>query len=259
MNFFRKKTNEDQLFLTKEEREVFNQVNKLGWFKWRIDDKSSFDVNGGNGGKKWYINPSPQELFNSGSYTVEDFKMLLEGKGPIIKGTTDDEKEKYFKALIFYQKYNDVLIYYFKYFHYFDNCETLIEDHQSFGYLVFKNPISKDKNPKAIMGTIYYNWALYICREFEAHYIDPLVNFEDLKNKVNVIKELWREQGFGVQKTLRALDIGYFGASNEENVENHAFMQDLAFYYGYYIYLQKNGIEMPDFTMIEKNRFKDLK
>lgn len=248
---------QDKTILSKKENEILDKVNALDWLQWQVS-KSDFREDN-EGEKFWYINPSPQELLNFGSYTIDDFELLLDGKGPIVKGKTDDEKEKYFKALTFYRDYGQSLTFYAKSFHLFNECETLVEDYDRTLHLVFKNPVNKDKHPKAIMQILYYNWALYICRELDASWIDPLVDFKDLKNKERVVFENWRNERYGVQKTLRALDIGYFGACNQEDAENHGFMQDLAFYYGYYMYLQQHGVEMPDFEMINKNYFKTLK
>jgi hypothetical protein len=195
---------------------------------------------------KIWLNPHNQHCFNFGYYTYEDFYQWLLAKGPIVKGSTDEEKQKYFDLALFEAKYDYGwgIGYNMKYFDLID--ETYYAKSTS-GYgncRWVEKPLKITKtNHQEIISKVFGS----ICK----YYKDLEINYtSNARQKMD-------DEMQGAKEVLHALGVGYFGAVNlPEEVENLSWLAEICTYKTVYLHLLQEGVVMPDFRFVYAERWK---
>lgn len=196
-----------------------------------------------NGNNHAWLNPNDQTSFNAGWYQESDFRDWLNGTGKIVKGKTEEEKAIYWEYANFLinneHAYN--FLWLFPYFNLLDESFNFVP-HGSF----LTNPsdplkITK-KNHSELIGKMFGYYVRRIKEDFKYRDYDS-VRFE------------YNDTLYGVSNTLFMLGIGYCGASNTPtDINNLIWVKDLTITKAYYLKLLEDGIKMPDFDFIDKNR-----
>jgi hypothetical protein len=191
-----------------------------------------------------WLNPCNQKCFNYGYFTYQDFYDWIEGKGNIVKGNTDNEKQKYYEVAKFEQEhdYGWAIGYGKKYFSLIDDT-FYTELKPGFGLeRGCKNSLKITKNNHAeIIGKIFGA----ICRFYSDYEITHISN-----SRSRMHDELQ-----GAKEALFALGIGYYGANNTpEEIENLNWAADLCIYKTAYNYFVKNNVYLPDFDFVYKDK-----
>jgi len=196
---------------------------------------------GEDGKVRLWLNPHNQKCFNFGWFTYQDYYDWLKGTGVIVKGNTQEEKDKFFEAARFEATYNYgwSIGYYKKYYHYIDEtyypmCKPLS------GYInnVVDKPLKITKTSHAeIIGKIFG----YICNYFSDY---------DIENNQNQRRKI-EDELHGAKQALYSLGVGYSGACNTpEEALNLNFAADICKYKCIYLYMLKNNVKLPDYDFI---------
>lgn len=202
-----------------------------------------------------YLNPNNQRCFNSGSYTVQDYRDWLNGKGNIVKGNDEEEKTLVWE----YAKFCDE--YYFSYmitlnYNFFHLVSTDYRDNYNQDAYGFNNYSNRPFTPFVYDGT---NKAEFISNIFGNFVISVKSELNGTYNN-NGIDRVYREyqmNSWGIKKTLLLMGIGYSGATNTpEEIENLTWFSDVVFAKAYYLHLKDKGVKFPNFDFIENNRYK---
>jgi hypothetical protein len=239
-------TEREKLLAALKANPVCSPMNNLR----EMEDTRETELDNGDGqGKqvRMWLNPNNQSCFNSGWFTFQDFYDWIEGKGKIVKGGTDEEKLKFWEVAKFQHEhyYAWAFLYYKKYFNLIDDTYHP-EMKPSYGfYREAKTPLKITKNNHAeIIAKMMGN----VCRYYGDTTVEPTADshmFRKMHDELN-----------GVKETLYALGVGYYGANNTpEEPENLAWIADICVYKAAYLYYVKNGIELPDFEFVDKNRY----
>ena len=195
-----------------------------------------------------WLNPKEQTCFNSGWFTEQDLLDWMEGKGNVVKGDTDEGKEKFWNMAVFLEEndYGWIIALNFEHFNLVDDSYNV--EYDNYGYLnsIIKNPLKITKsNKKTIIEKVFGNQIKYICDDLEYSQVDVGRQYEK-----------YREIFYGIKSTLVILGCGYYGCSNTPvDIENLNWFTDVVFAKGYYKALIKRGIEMPDFNYVKENRY----
>lgn len=218
----------------------FKAMNKLVW--------KHMD----NGEKRAYMNPDNQLCFNFGWFTKEDFENWVNGTGDIIKGNTQEEKDKF----LYYAKLDGQYQGFYRFIYdtkYFDLInESYNPKHKSFcleSHIETPLKITKS-NHKEIIGNLFGYVCSYYVDLFATQYLREPTKIYDSHSYKTMRDELW-----GVKWACYNFGLGYFGASNTPcQIENLNWFADLTISKSQYLALLKNGVEMPDFDFIRKVR-----
>ena len=198
-----------------------------------------------DGGKRIWLNPHDQTCFNFGWFTIKDYYDWMDGKGPIVKGETDDDKKKFWDVATFKSKY--------------DNVAWAIISHEKDFDLIHDNyyPYSKRdgglvsrvnkplKNTKNNHAEIISKTLGAICNKYnnDVMYFEPDLN----SNFYIKIKSEMR----GAVRVLYSLGVGYYGACNTpRDIENLSWISEICLYKIAYSYFILNEIELPDFEFV---------
>jgi hypothetical protein len=191
------------------------------------------------GNEKHYLNPRHQNCFNYGSFTLDEFLMWVDGKGPIVKGRTQEEKDKF---MFYAEKYEELdlnLFIYFNYLHLLkDDVQPSLPTPMHEGEPINPN-LSEEDTIRGILSS-------YV----------PSLRKDMMSMDHQNLKREWNEISWGVIKTLMLMGYGYSGANNlPEEICNLSWSKDLVYAKAYYLYLQDKGIEIPDIKYVEENRY----
>ena len=207
------------------------------------------EIKSDDSGEFVWVNPNTEEAFNHGWFTKDDFKDFLNDTGRIIKGKTQDDKERFLKFSEFKETYNSAWMIIHN-FEFFDKIEIHGFKRNSWDSYI-DNPIkftktNTGKSIKRIFGSLIPNII---------HDLDALGGICDKRQFDRIYKE-YRYESYGVGVTLMLQGFGYWGACNTPcKVENFAWYRDVVFAYAYYQHLLNNGVEMPDFKFVLDNRY----
>ena len=189
---------------------------------------------------KIWLNPYNQLCFNYGWFEYPDFYDWLEGRGKIVKGKTDEEKQKFFEVAKFENKYDYAwsIGYHKKYFPLIDDSYHN-EFKPGFGIeRICKKPLKITKtNHEEIISKVFGN----IC----GYYSDLELNYTSKAHKC------MHDELVGAKDVLFSLGVGYYGANNTpEEILNLAWAADLCIYKAVYRYFEINKIPLPDFDFV---------
>ena len=199
------------------------------------------DTDGGGKQVRIWLNPHNQKCFNFGWFVYQDFYDWIEGKGKIVKGKTDEEKQKFMEVAKFENEhyYAWSFGYYKKYFNLID--ETYRPEFKK-GYYntVIKTPLKITKtNHAEIIGKVMGD----CCRWYGDTTVEPTADSHHLRRM--------RDELDGIKKTLFLLGVGYYGAVNlPEEPENLSWISDICVYKAVYLYYVKNNVLLPDFDFV---------
>ncbi len=194
-----------------------------------------------NGSVVYWLNPQKQHCFNFGWFTENDFKNWTNGTGRIIKGNTQEEKQKFWEIAQFEEKY----LYGWavgKYKEYYDLIEENYEPHFSY-HKENKIPLKiNSKNHDEIISKCFGS----ITKYYSDIYLETYDSFHSYKMESELN---------GVKSTLYLLGVGYYGAMNTPCEPNNLnWISDIAKYKSQYLYLQKQNVVMPDFDFVYNYR-----
>jgi hypothetical protein len=192
------------------------------------------------GGVHIWLNPNNQRCFNYGWFEYQDYYDWLEGRGKIVKGKTDEEKQKFFEVAKFEKEhdYGWTVSSYKKYF-------PLIDDSY---YPKFKTGYSVERACDKPLKLTSKNHEEIISKVFGS----ICGYYSDLKITCNSnAQKCMHSELVGAKETLFALGIGYYGANNTpEEILNLAWAADLCLYKAFYRYFEINNIPLPDFDFV---------
>jgi hypothetical protein len=211
-----------------------------------MNDLNESEINNKEGESevRIWLNPHNQKCFNFGWFTHEDYYDWLDGGGPIVKGTTDAEKRKFWEVAVFEVLHTSAwsIGYNKKHFHLIDETyhRTITGDYGLNRYVQTPLKIAKNKkNHEEIISKVFGD----VCR----YYGDTTVEYKiGDRNYMRMEHELQ-----GVKETLFMLGVGYYGASNlPEDPLNLSWIAEICKYKALYLYFIKNEIELPDFDFV---------
>jgi hypothetical protein len=199
------------------------------------------DLHFNEDGLAW-LNPRNQTSFNSGWFEKQDFIDWLEGRGKIVKGSTDEEKLLFWNHAKFLKEYNHgwIIVCNYNYF-------NLVADYNpKSGFEKYnENPlVIKTKNKEEIISKTLGSFLSYIKEDFKYR------KFEDVQKE-------YKDIFYGAKKTLIMIGCGYFGTYNTPcQIENLSWFDNIVFAKAYYEYLLTEDVIMPDFDFVRKNFYK---
>jgi hypothetical protein len=216
-------------------------------FPWCSGHIRPSDKNADSG---YWLNPRHQNLFNYDWFSVEDFRDWAKQTGRIIKGKTQEEKDKvmhYYRAqedpfcgwsVLYYAKHDDL-------FDYDSNLRAnnsfYSDNHDYVNLGLEEEQVLRKFYSDALSGVIYD--------------IENAMQWKD-KKLLDRYRQEWRDRWYGMARTLTLLGIGYFGASNlPATITNHAWMQDVVFSIAMYRTLKKMDYDFPDIEFVNSIRY----
>jgi hypothetical protein len=208
------------------------------------------------GNDKHWLNPNNQTCFNSGWFTHQDFIDWANGTGPIVKGNTQDEKDKFMK---YAKAYTELDLSIFIYEEYLDLLDTnvILHGKSNHGDSKYFQDLSK-KPAEETIRLFLSNMAREIKDELITkigyeRYCNPTV---DIKSIIEEKRRKYNDISFNTCWTLSILGKGYFAACNAPSkIENLAWSHDLPFAVAYKEFLEEDGYELPDFKWVKDNRY----
>ena len=219
--------------------EIIQNVEHCGACNWKsiTEDEQA-------GKKEFYLNPNQQACFNYGRFTKQDFVDWANWEGKIIKGKTAKTKAKF----IHYAKaYADPEcgwspLYGSRWSHLFTGKYLQAKNHSTKYDLLDQKELTS-----AEIINLIYSSAIFTMVEELTYVTDKDKHRRD-----------WREESYGIAKTLVLLGHGEFLYSNTpEILTNLAWVNDTAYRVAQYRYLVKHkNYEFPDVEWVEKNRYK---
>lgn len=215
------------------------------------------------GDEKVWMNPNNQDCFNAGWFTLDDFRDWARGTGIIVKGDTQEAKDK---VMHYAKSYYELDMSIFIYSEYLDELEPEILHGKSdsrYGTSKYFQDLSKEKDSVKVIKKLLGNHMREIKEKLDskirqertrAKFIDSEPNIKDIISDIN--RES-RDRVYFICHTLSVLGHGYFGACNTpENIENLSWAMDLPFAIAYRDWLIEDGYELPDFKFVKGLRFK---
>jgi hypothetical protein len=203
-----------------------------------------------------WLNPNDQTCFNFGWFTHQDFIDWANGTGVIVKGKTQEEKDKFMKYAKAYQEL-DISI--FIYEEYLDLLNTKEIIHAKSSY---RSDYVKDFRKSTELEKItdlLSNKAREIKSTLENRISYRKLTQPELVDISDIVKTTRDEYSKLSQEmcwTLGALGIGYYGACNTPcKIENLAWSQDLPFAVAYKEVLEESGYDLPDFKWVMEHRY----
>jgi hypothetical protein len=233
LSFFAKKATYTQLGMLNYhlgESKICKPMNELN------------EVVGSDGSVRLWLNPNNQKCFNYGWYTYRDYNDWLDGKGAIVKGGTQEEKDKFFEAAVFEANhaYGWAFYYHIKHFDFIDETyKPKIKSGANTLYTATDKPLKITRtNHDEIISKVFGG----ICRYYSSVY--------DIENNAMMLKKMGDELQ-GAKETLWALGVGYSGACNlPEELQNLNFSSDICKYKAIYLNLKNSGVKLPDYDFI---------
>jgi len=243
-----------------EERNVVELMETVPWVS--AMNESSIVESFKKGENEFYLNPNNQTCFNFGWFTHQDFINWANGTGVIVKGETQEEKDKVMKYAKSYTELNFLIFSYGEHLDLFDTSEILHGRSYYTGSKYFQD-LSKVEDSEIVIKKFWSDLARQVKEKLESKIsyerskADWYDNYTpDIKSIVDQVYEWTRVISFEKAHTLSILGHGYFGACNTPcDIENLAWSKDLAFAIGYKEWLKEDGYELPDFKWVLENRY----
>jgi len=220
------------------------------------------------GEERIWLNPNNQTCFNFGWFNREAFVNWAMGTGPIVKGKTQAEKDKFIQYARAYDELNWQLFCYEEYLDLLDQHVLIIPPKQgSFGPVTKPEHIlDTNQNSEKIISTIWSNRIKDLKKEIRnaiesAKWEEQFYGTEEYRfNHDKTIQEVYSKENkrsFDVAYTMALLGHGYFDACNTPCIiENLSWSRDLPFAVAYYEYLKDEEYDLPDFKFVRENRYK---
>jgi len=179
-----------------------------------------------------WINPNDQDSLSAGWFNEQDLLDFLQGKGRIIKGRTDEEKQKFWDYHVFHQTYPQAWCLYWYNIKHFDAVIEWQSKRQQLSGINSRcaNPLSvKETNHRIVIGKIFGEKCYQLALD--------LMDNGHTKESFERILSMYRHEIWGVKKTLFNLGLGYFGCSNTpQEVENLNWIAEIAEYKAIYLF-----------------------
>jgi len=209
------------------------------------------------GNDRHWLNPRNQECFNSGWYTVSDFREWANGFGPIVKGATKGDQAKIMEYAIFDAKYDYRLSSYYEHLHLLDvEIPKFNWGSSGRGTNMENAPVKIKGNANATAELLASNLATLksdMDGAWDFCYGDDKLNGKYLKG----VNENWRKEFCGIKWTMMLLGLGYSGACNTPaSIQNLAWSEDLVWAKAYHDHLVGRGVTIPDIAWVKENRYK---
>jgi len=208
-----------------------------------------------------FLNPNNQTCFNFGYFTRQDFIDWANGTGRIVKGHTQEDKDRFMKYAIEYDKLHWTLFSYFEYIELINSNVILVPKSSTLSSNKWFIDVRKESEDQAI------NLLLSDMARDLKDSIKSIISYEkykaDLENREpdfsKQIEELYIEHdraSRSICRTMSLLGYGYFGACNiSGDIKNLAWSKDLAFTRAYYDALIEIEYDLPDIKWVHENRF----
>jgi hypothetical protein len=197
-----------------------------------------------------WINPHDQTSFNAMWCDEKVLRAWMEGKGPMVKGKNEEEKANYWKyAKALSEDENHIIwsiLYHWRWFNELKsdfNQNNHVQGGTTFSYI--KNPLKITKtNHKQIILDMYVPFISMIKNDME---------FREWQN----MRREYDGTFSGIKRTLYCLGIGFLGANNTpEGIMNLQWLPDLIYARGYYLYLEEQKKDLPDFEWLSSQIYK---
>jgi len=214
-------------------------------------------------GRVW-LNPNQQACFNSGWFVHQDFIDWANGTGVIVKGGTQEEKDKFMKYARAYEELDFHLFAYSEYFHLLDPSIELRVDHRYSERSPNQILKIKGRTDAEIITDILSNYIKEIKstladRMRYVRYTNSIDghDFESEKDVASKIRRKYNDELRSVCWTVNLMGFGYHEACNTPcEIRNMAWSLDLPFAVAYYEWLKEDGYDLPDFKFVNDNRYK---
>lgn len=207
--------------------------------------------------EKYWMNPNNQTSFEHGYLTHQDFIDWANGTGVVVRGETQEQKDKFMRYDEAHSKLDLSIFIYAKYLHLIDSdSETSIQ----WGiHTRTKNPINTSR--KQDSNTV-------IKKMLETR-VQPVLNdirdkhrwYGNNKEENDWLNKVHRETNDYMYAFVHAIALtghGYFGASNTPTVlENLAWSKDLVFAKAYSIFVEEQDPGIIEcIRWCDENRYK---
>lgn len=205
-----------------------------------------------------WLNPRNQDCFNSGWFNQQDFEDFLHNTGPIIKGKTQEEKDKFIEYANFMNTYHYgwAIGSGFKHFK-----KIMMHNYKYYANGIGRevtNPVLINSRNRWGKETDVQTGIAKIFSSMIPSLISDLNSYTGLcdQKTFDRVHARWRDESYGMKKALNCQGLGHFGACNTpEEIDNLSWYGDLVFTYAYYKHLLSNGVKMPDFKFVQKHRY----
>jgi len=240
---------------TLNEMTIMEMINKYPHVT--VHNEDSIRTSEAEGKEQHWLNPVNQECFNSGLYTVSDFREWANGFGPIVKGATKGDKAKIMEYAIFGARYDYRLLSYYEYLHLLDvKIPQFNWGSSGRGTKVENAGVKIKDNVNVTAELLASNLATLksdMDGAWDLSYGDDKVNGKYLKG----VNENWHKEFYGIKWTMMLLGLGYFGACNiPQAIDNFAWSEDLVWAKAYHDHLVGRGVTIPDITWVKENIYK---
>jgi len=214
-------------------------------------------------GDTYWMNPNQQECFDSAHLTHLDFIDWANGTGRVVRGKTQEQKDKFMRVAISYQKQDYSASIYLAHLWMIDS-ETKVKWAPKYRRNQYSNPINLSSRKESI-GVI---------KELFSQLVQPLLN--DIRDSYDLngrhhpeldhcdvfrnVSQRHREYMNGVCRVLAIGGHGYYDACNTPcDLENLSWSKDLVFAKAYSIFLEEidPGI-IECMNWVRKNRYTDF-
>lgn len=200
-----------------------------------INSKTIMDADS-NGEKSVWLNPNNQKCFNYGNFELQDFIDWSNGTGKIVKGETQDEKDKFMEYAEARKTLDSSLFIYFDYLDLIDDTKLTAPStlNQNFDW------INRDNDDMSIVKSLLSSFVPELVRELS------YMKVEDVKKQ--------HQAGFWpISKSLSLLGYTYIGASNTPTeIRNISWAWNLVFAKAYYLHLLESDVKIPDIKFVHE-------
>lgn len=200
--------------------------------------------------RRVFLNPYDQLCFNFGWFEIKDFEDFINGTGKIIKGNTQEEKNKFLHCAKFKEDFHRSFMIIHNYNH-FDKITIIQFNRYSWDSYII-NPIKlNEQNEEEFIKIILCSRIPYLIRELNIY--NRIIDKETLEK----IHSEFKTEIYGMARTLELQGLGYFGAVNTPpEIRNFSWYIDVIFSYAHYIHLLEHNVEMPDFDFVLENNYR---
>lgn len=181
-----------------------------------------------------WLNPSNQTAFNYGNFTKEEFIEWAKGTGPIVKGESQEIKDRFMRYAKAYNELDLNIFIYAKYLWMIDeDSETEINYGRYSGRTV-KKPINMSRRQESHD----------VIKKVLSYYVRPV--YRDIKDAIEWgrgiedVSKKTKDFMYAALKTVALSGHGYYEACNTPTeLENLSWSCDLVFAKAYSMYLEE--------------------
>ena len=200
-----------------------------------------------------WINPYNQTCFNAMWCDYQNLEDWMNGKGPMVKGDTDEEKKKYWDYAVAESEDTEHIMWSILYhWRWFDSFVTDFDPHkhsQNYGISsTIKNPLKLNKkNPEETIKAMFVPYVAEMSKDMEYR-------------KWCHIRQEAEKEWYGIKRTLYCLGIGTMAACNTpEEITNLSWVTGIVESKAYYLGLLKAGKTLPDFAWLSEKIYDKYK